>query len=250
MFEGKLASLGGALAAAVLGFSGPACAAAPMLPNPFGDGRGAPAPSVARFVAQPGQSFVFDRQAEAPDALLKFDNDPEVWVLQPTPAPRGDTIYRNDAGDTVLRTTRLGGVTLFTDQDPEGMPAAVMGDADELLLPAVAPPGVLLQRAIVASDRASRAAQHQITFDAPSVTLAAIPVFSDAFIVAADAIVHLGRRSEAKGFLARLDKVTFIAGARPDVVVNGAVMTVVVAPGKGFAGRPSSVRIIKTALKR
>lgn len=251
MFEGKLASLGGALAVAVLGCCAPACAA-PMLQNvlPFGDNRGAPAPPVARFTAMQGQAFVFDRQVAAPDALLKFDDDPEVWVLQPTPAPRGDTIYRNDVGETVLRITRLGGVTLFTEQEPEGMPAAMLGDADDLLPPPTIPPGALLQRAIQAAFRASRAAQHPITFDAPAVTLQSTPLFSDAFTIAADAIFHLGRRPDAKAFLAKLDKVTFVAGAKPDVSVSGAVMTVTVTPAKGFAGRPSSDRIIRTALKR
>ena len=102
MSRGKLASLGGVVAAAVLGASLPACAQ-PLLRNiaPFGDTRGAANPPVARYLAGPGLSFIFDRSVVAPEALLKFDDNPEVWVLQPSPAPRGDTIWRNDVGEPV-----------------------------------------------------------------------------------------------------------------------------------------------------
>jgi hypothetical protein len=93
-------------------------------------------------------------------------------------------------------------------------------------------------------------AQHAITFDAPSVTPQSTSLFSDAFVVAADAIVRLGRRPDARAFLARLDKVTFVMGARPDVGVYGQTMVVTVAPAKGFAGRPSSDRMLKAALRR
>jgi len=44
--------------------------------------------------------------------------------------------------------------------------------------------------------------------------------------------------------------VLVVMGDKPDVSVNGSVMTVTLAPAKGFAGRPSSDRIVKAALKR
>jgi hypothetical protein len=249
MFNRKLASLGGVVAALVLG--APALAAPFLNISPFGDNRGAPTPPVARYVAVQGSTFIFDRGGSGQQALLKFDDNPEVWVLQPSPAPRGDTLYKNDAGDPVLRITRLGGVTLFTSQEPEGMPVALLGDADDLLPPPMIPMSVLVQRAAQASFRAGRAAQHPITFDVPgpSVTPLSVPLFSDAFAVAADALTRLGHRVDARPFLARLDKVQFITGPKPDVSVNGAVMTITVTPGKGFAGRPSSDRMVKAALK-
>jgi hypothetical protein len=249
MFNRKLASLGGVAAALVLG--APAQAAPFLNIAPFGDNRGAPTPPVARYVAVQGSSFIFDRAGPGRQALLKFDDNPEVWVLQASPAPRGDTIYKNDAGEPVLRITRLGGVTLFTPQEPEGMPVALVGDADDLLPPPMMPMSALLQRVAQASLRVSRAAQHPVTFDVPgpSVTPASVPLFSDAFAVAADAIIRLGHRADARPFLARLDKVQFVTGAKPDVSVNGPVMTITVTVGKGFAGRPSSDRVVKAALK-
>ena len=251
MSRGKLASLGGVMAAAVLGASLPACAQ-PLLRNlmPFGESHGPSNPPVARYLAGQGASFIFDRSVVAPEALLKFDDSPEVWVLQPSPAPRGDTIWRNDVGDPVLRVTRLGGVTLFTQREPEGMPAALIGDAEDLQTPPVIPISVMLQRSTQASYRTSRVALHAVTFDLINVTPTTSPLFLDAITITSDALVRLGRRKEARLFLTKLEKVQFLPGAKPDVGFNGAVLTITVAPSKGYAGRPSSDRITKTALKK
>ena len=57
------------------------------------DSRRANAPAVARYVSETGASFVVDRSAGS-RLLLKFENSPEVWVLDGHAAPRGDTIYK------------------------------------------------------------------------------------------------------------------------------------------------------------
>jgi hypothetical protein len=247
-----LATLGGLVAAAVLGVSLPACAQ-PLLRNfnPYGESRGAANPPVARYVAgEGGRSFIFDRLAVAPDALLKFDDEPEVWVLEPSPAPGGGKIYRNDAGERVLRVSSLGGLTLYTPRATEGVAVSILGDADELLPPPVTPPDAMLLRAVQAAARAGRASQHQITFSTSQMPPQWTPIFAEAFNIAADAIVKLSRQKQAKAILAKLDTVQFMAGSRADVSVNGAVMTITLAPSKGFAGRPSSNRIMKACLKR
>jgi hypothetical protein len=147
-----LASLGGLVAAAVLGLSLPVCAQ-PSLRNitPFGDLRGASNPPVARYVAGQGLSFTFDRSDDQPEALLKFDGSGEVWALQPSPGPGGVTIYRNDVGDPVVRVTRLGGVTLYTPRAPEGVPAALLGEAQDLQPPPIIPIDSFVQRGVQAA---------------------------------------------------------------------------------------------------
>jgi hypothetical protein len=77
-----------------------------------------------------------------------------------------------------------------------------------------------------------------------------IPQFIDAFNVAADAIVKMSRDGKAKLFLARLERVEFVVGQKPDVSVNGSVITITLVPAKGFAGRPSSDRIIRASPKK
>ncbi|MCA3750855.1 MAG: DUF4908 domain-containing protein, partial [Phenylobacterium sp.] len=46
------------------------------------------APPVARYISETGVRLTFDRSQGLP--LVKFDRSPEVWVLRPQPAPRGD----------------------------------------------------------------------------------------------------------------------------------------------------------------
>jgi hypothetical protein len=251
MFEGKLGSLGGLVAAAVLGASLPAYAE-PLLHNltPYGESRGSANPPVARYVTSVGRrSFIFDRAAIAPEALFRFDGDDEVWVLEPSPLPGRGTLYRNDAGDRVLQVTGLGGITLYIGT-PEGVPVSIQGDAEQLLMPPVIPDRIMLQRSAQASDRTSRVAAHAVTFEALNYTPAASPVFFDAITITSDALVNLSRRKEAKPFLSKLDKVQFVVGAKPDVGFNGSMLTITLTPGKGYAGRPSSNRIMKVCLKR
>ena len=110
------------LAAAVL-----ACVAAPAAAQPFSlrdqlfgaqpDERAFVVPPVARFQTEAGDPFVLDRSAGR-QVFMRFDTDPEIWALEPTPGPRGDMIYKNDMGEPMLRATRLGGLTLFTPDTP------------------------------------------------------------------------------------------------------------------------------------
>src|SRR6476619_2141975 len=85
------------------------------------EGRQFSTPPVARYVCEDGDAFTLDRRQHKP--LLKCENSVEVYALQPQPGPRGDIIYKNDIGEPILRATRLGGVTVFTDQRPGGSAA-------------------------------------------------------------------------------------------------------------------------------
>jgi Domain of unknown function (DUF4908) len=256
MFEGKLATLGGLVAAAVLGVSLPVWAQPLLRSQPFGESHGAANPPVARYLASQGRAFILDRSAIAPEALLKFDDNFEVWVLEPAQAPGYATIYRNDAGEQVVKVTKLGGVTLYTAREPDGVPVSIQGDAEDLSLPQSIPDKIMTQLVPQASYRISRAAQtavghdREVNISAPYYTPATAPVFADAITVTANALVTLARRKEAKAFLSKLDQVLFIPGPRPDVGFNGSVLTITLTPGKGYAGRPSSNRILKTCLKR
>jgi hypothetical protein len=255
MSEGRLATLGGLVAAAVLGVSLPAWAEPVFHFQPYGESRGAN-PPVAHYVTSVGRrSFIFDRVALAPEALFRFDDAPEVWVLEPSPAPGGGKIYRNDAGERVLQVTSLGGLTLYVGT-PEGVPVSIQGDADELALPPTIPDAVMLDRAAQATYRTSRAAQiasgreRTVTYDTAFFTTAARPVLFDAIAITSDSMVSLARRKDSKPFFSKLEKVLFVVGAKPDVSFNGSVLTITLTPGKGYAGRPSSSRIMKTCLKR
>jgi hypothetical protein len=200
-------------------------------------------PPVARYVTEDGDVFTLDRTQPKP--LLKFENSFEVWALQPQPAPRGDTIYKNDLGEPVLRATRLGGVTVFTDQRPGGAAAALMGVGTPLRM-AIMGPQTLFDRLAQASFRANHAARRTIPFEVEA-TPASSALIADAAMVTSDVVVRLSKRSDARKLLDRIQKVRLVEGRKSSVQLIDGVLVVIVAPPEGFAGRPSSDRILQVA---
>jgi hypothetical protein len=205
------------------------------------EGRQFAAPPIARYVSEDGDVFTFDRTQPKP--LLKFENSFEVWALQPQAAPRGDTIYKNDLGEPVLRATRLGGITVFTDQRPGGSAAALAGVGNPLRL-AIMGPQALLERLAQASARASRAARRLIPFEAEA-TPASSALIADSAMVTSEAIVRMTKRSDSRRLLDRILKVRLVAGHRASAQIADSILQVTVAPPDGLAGRPSSDRIVK-----
>jgi hypothetical protein len=204
------------------------------------DGRRFAAPPVARYVSEDGESFVFDRSGTR--ALLKFDASPEIWVLQSQPAPRGDIIYKNDLGGPMLRATRLGGVTVFTDQRPQGTAAALSGPGQALKLATVGPVA-LAERVYQASARASRAARRTIPFIADNATPASAALISDAATVAAEGIIRLSRRKDGARLIAKIARVVFVEGRKAEAVLEGGSLRIGLVAAAGRAGRPSSEKI-------
>jgi hypothetical protein len=233
------------LSAAAFGVAAPACAMehgglGEML---FGAPR-TPAPTIARYSVDAGERFVLDVAPGKP-AYLKFEDNSEIWALHPTSGPRGDIIYKNDMDEPMVRATRLGGLTLFTPDQPEGMPAAFMGQGAALRIPVEIGPEVLWNIFVQASARASRSAQRLIVFEGPQdITPTTAPVFADAALVCSQAFARVGAKSKTgRGLIARFSKVEFNAGRGPNAFTRGEVVLVIVAPDEGVAGRPSSERI-------
>jgi hypothetical protein len=201
----------------------------------------AEAPAVARYVSETGQSFIFDRTSHE-RALLRFDGSAEVWVLAAQYAPRGDILYKNDLGRTMVRLTRVGGLTIFTSDRPDGAAAAPSGATAPLKL-SVLNPGQLFKVLTIASGRASHAAQRLIPVEAPAVTPESSAVIGDAALVAAEAMLRLSRRGDGRTLLARVSKIVIEEGARAGVFLDGGSLRIIVAPSLYLSGRPSSDRI-------
>ena len=228
------------------GVAGPAAALeAPSLHSfLFPPTHSAAPPVVARYeVEGEGGSFVLDA-APGKAAYLKFEGSPEIWWLRPTPGPRGDVIYKNDMDQPVLRATRLGGVTLFTPDQPDGMPAALVGQAAPPRMPLDIGPELLFNIFVEASARASRAAQRLVVFEGPEdITPASAPMFADAAVVVSQAFARIGAQTKGRVVLARFATVEFYAGRGPAASAKGEVVKITVCPDQGIAGRPSSQRI-------
>ncbi len=190
--------------------------------------------------------FVLDRSSTM--VLLRFADTQEIWVLTPQPAPRGDTLYKNDVGEPVLRVTRLGGLTLFTDAHPDGSAAALVGDAPPLHAIVVTSQAALLQRLAQSSARASHTAQRLIVFEAQDPTPQSASLLAEAGSVTAEAVIRVARRADGRRELARLAKVLLTSGRKASVALVNGVLQVVVTPRPGnplsdIAGCPSSRRV-------
>jgi len=221
-------------------------------------------PRLARFRTDAGDTFVLEVTARGP-TYLKYDDSGEVWSLNPTTGSRGDTIYKNDVGEAMLRATRLGGLTVFTQDRPSGVAAALEGGASDLHN-MISGPIAMLRILVQASARASQISGHRVEFEAgcPARSKAKnscpadadlVPgsegVFADAANLAAQAFIrvdHFGRAGHDA--LSRYDKVAFFNGHPPSVSVVGDEVHIVVTPELGFAGRPSSQRISQVLFRR
>ncbi|HEY3797491.1 MAG TPA: DUF4908 domain-containing protein [Caulobacteraceae bacterium] len=202
-------------------------------------------PVIGRYETDAGGEFVFDRSTPKP--LLKFENDPEIWVLQPAPGPRGDIIYRNDLGEPMLKATKLGGMTIFTPDRPDGSAAALDGASGPLRIAALSP-AALFNRFYQASVRASRAAQHQVGFETrEDAEPATASLLADAATIACQALVDMASRPANKALIGRIVDVIIAQGAKPDAALQKGILTVIIAPTEGLSGRPSSRRIEKAA---
>jgi hypothetical protein len=204
------------------------------------------APS-GRFRTEDGDVFVLDRTG--PKALLKFQNRDEVWALEGHPAPRGDTVFKNDVGETVLRASKLGGLTLFTRRTPDGQAVTLVGPGDPLSTRRPLSPMALLRALVVSGHRAARAAQHPLAVTSvDEITAETAAPIADAAAVVAEAFEDLDR-SGRRDLLARWRRVVLVLGDKAEVKVDGDVLAIVLNPKTGPAGRPSSARIAR-ALKR
>jgi Domain of unknown function (DUF4908) len=197
-------------------------------------------PSVGRYVAENGQGFILDRTGTT--SLLRFDRSVETWALRSTAAPRGDMLYRNDAGQLVLRVTADGGMTLYTPRTPQGSPVSMVGPGESLEPPALGPMQLfnLMQRR---SGMLSEALGRLIQINLPDVNSEALSV--DALIVTTDAVMRMARSVTARGRLDRLRSITIIEGGRAGVNYTRGELRVTIDPSRGAAGRPSSARIIE-----
>lgn len=203
-------------------------------------------PPVGRYVADTGEGFILDRSGRHP--LLRFDRRDETWVLRPSAAPRGDVIYRNDAGEQVLRVTPNGGITVYTPRAPGGSPASFSGAGQSLTPPTLGPRllfRLMAQRSYMVS-QAVGGRLVEVNLDGEQSESLCV----EAMIVATEAVIRIARSPTARQYVADLRSISIVEGGRAGVTYSRGQLVVTVDPGEGMAGRPSSARIIRAILPR
>lgn len=197
-------------------------------------------PESGRYVAESGENFIFDRSGSRP--LFRFERRQETWALRPTPAPRGDTIYRNDQGAQVLRVTPEGGVTLYTVAAPNGTPASVAGPAPALTQPSLGPVALfnLMQtRSAMVTRALGRIVRINLSGDRSE------QLCVEALVISTDAVLRMARSATRREQLSGLRSITIQEGGTMSVRYRNGDLRVVVDPDRGIEGRPSSARIIQ-----
>ncbi len=201
-------------------------------------------PQVGRYEIEHGEGFVLDRSVNPP--LLRFEGSPEIWILRPQPAPRGDTIYRNDLGQPVLRATKLGGLTLYTEEIPDGAAAAFAGEAPSLRLPPLMSASALYDHIMQSGVRSLFAIQKRISFSTvDDATPQTASLIAETAIVTAEAITRVARKVDGRTELTRISHVLLARGQHPDAQLSGGSLTVTYASTGGVGAWPSSERIMQ-----
>ncbi|RYG07730.1 MAG: DUF4908 domain-containing protein [Caulobacteraceae bacterium] len=197
-------------------------------------------PPTGRYVSESGESFIFDRSGQRP--LFRFQSRNETWALRGTPAPRGDIIYRNDAGDQILRVTPDGGMTLYSQRNPNGSPASMAGPAPSLARPMLGPvqlANLMVQRSALMSRALGRTVTVQLDGEQDEA------LCIDALMVTTDAVLRMAGSPTMRDQLRRLRTVTITEGRAASVAYASGDLRVTVLPLQGTTGRPSSARIIQ-----
>lgn len=209
--------------------------------------RGAPTralPPVGRYISDSGEVFTLDRSGQRP--LLRFDRRDETWVLRPTAAPRGDIIYRNDAGQQILRMTPGGGMTVFTTRAPSGSPASFTGPGETLAPPSLGPAQLfqlMARRSAMLSQTVGRLIEINVDTDEEAEGLTV-----EALILSTDAVLRIARSPTGRSSLNQLRRIIIVQGNSAMVTYVRGELRIVVAPTQGVAGRPSSARVIRALL--
>jgi hypothetical protein len=197
---------------------------------------------VSRFSIDGGGGFVLDRSVKP--ALLRFDDSPEVWALSPSHGPRGDIIFKNDLGEPLLRATRLGGMTVFTPRRPEGSAAAAELEAPPIRLTPLTV-NALFDHMLRSANHCSRLARHTVWFEAPNADAGSVALIADSVTIVEGAIFYISRRADGRLLLAKVRKISVVVSNHPAVGLDQGVLIVTIAPTQGYAGRPSSARIMQ-----
>jgi len=198
-----------------------------------------------------GDSLRFTLVKDNDNYLLRFDSSPEVFVLYAGHASLGGRVLKYDSGETVLQVAGWGGMTLYTDSAPTGLPTVRTGEA-----------GMPASQAVSLSDMQSAAqdeSQHlaymrglrlNVTADWQALANSA-DARSVAFDTLENAVRGIDRFSYSAGgreaLSRRVDTLMIQPSDKPKLALDARTLTVTFNPARGFEGRASS-RAIARAL--
>lgn len=181
--------------------------------------------------------------------LLHFEGDPEIFVLTADRTSLGARVLRYDSGETAIRVAGWGALTLYTDWQPNGLPAERVGDA-----PSLAPAPLSLQDVQFAAAQAAEHLRTAYRLKLPVVvdwsvleTSAELrATATNALENAARGIERLVLNRDARKLVARrVSLVTLATGRQPGLRLEGKTIVVTFNPEQGYSGCASSRAIAR-----
>jgi hypothetical protein len=199
------------------------------------------------YSAGEGSSFILQPYGSG-KYLLRFSDHAENFVLTVDRASLGAKLLKYDTGTTALRVSIWGGLTLYTQDAPQGVPATYQG---------IAAPSAPLAISVPELETAFNDETSHLTY----VQNIALKFSADPAVLAADAETR-GRAFDAltnaavgiERFLAatpmarqtltkRVNNVKVAEGGKPTVAISGQTLLVSFVPGEGHEGHASSLAI-------
>ena len=211
---------------------------------------GSPFSDIAPGTYQAGDNVRFALDRYQNGFLLRFAGQPEVFVLYANFGSLGGRVLQYDSGAIALQAAGWGGMTLYTDDHPEGLPISRVGDSTPPVLPQIS----MAQMQNAADDEAAHLSYVRglrIGFVADQNAVGDSSVRSlafDAMENAARGIDRFTANPNARNmFGQRVATVRLAITDKPYIKITDRVLIVTFNPRTGFFGRASS-RAISTAL--
>jgi len=185
--------------------------------------------------------FSLDRYQNA--FLMRFAGQPEIFVLYANYGAMGSRVLQFDSGAIAIQVAGWGGMTLYTDDHPEGLPTSRVGDSSVPVLPAIS----MQQIQSAADDETSHLAYVRglkVNFFADQNALADNGIRALAFDTmenAARGIDRFTTNPTARAtFAQRISSVRIAVADKPYIKIDNRVLIVSFNPRTGYFGRASS----------
>lgn len=186
--------------------------------------------------------FSLDRYQDA--FLMRFAGQPEIFVLYAGYGPTGSRVLRYDSNVVAIMVAGWGGMTLYTDDHPEGLPTARVGDSPA---PPVLPAISVQQMQSAADDETGHLSYVRglkIAFFADQNAVSENAVRSLAFDTMENAARGIDRFTASPAakavFGQRISSVRIVVADRPYIKIDNRVLIVTFNPRTGYFGRASS----------
>lgn len=176
--------------------------------------------------------FIFDRTVEP--ALIWREGDEEVYAVVRNFASGGGEVWVGDTGRAWLRFTNLGGATFFPADAPDGVIVEPVGRAQTLV------PAPITNAELQAAARTMVDALANLTRAEVSAQIPPRSASENAYIADAMTLAVFGAQAASRRDVRGLESVRIGFGEAPSARFERGELFIVVAPERGYGGRPSS----------